>query len=207
MLRTECLGATENSIASKSIVDPPRIKSVDCLCIDCVYINCESPLCRLLIPHVDHQLPLCWSLIHHTHTQVQQCQLPLHWLSIASMTIVNPPINIVDHLCIDCLYIDHQSPLWQLSICPPGSSVDHLCIDCLYVDHWWPLIIVDPQDQQCQSPLYWLPLWQSSIPPGSTVLITCVSITSTLIASASTVDQPPPYRFSSFYLDIRVTET
>ena len=71
----------------------PRIKSVDCPCID----HQSSIASILSIDHLYVDLP----------PQDQQCWLPPHWLLIASMLGINhwsapPRINSVDRLCIDC---------------------------------------------------------------------------------------------------------
>ena len=91
-------------ILSMTIVDlPPRINGVNCLCINHLYIDCQSPLWWLSIGP-----PGSTVLITSA--------------SIASTLIVNhlyddcwpPRINIVDHLCVD-----RRSPLHWLSIDPP----------------------------------------------------------------------------------------
>ena len=101
-------------------------------------------------------------------------------------------INNVDHLCVNCLYVDHWLPWHWSLICPnpPGSTVSitsALIINCLYINHWSAPPKINSIDHLCvdhQSPLCWSLIHPT---PGSTVSIT----------SASTVDQLP-YRFSTF---------
>ena len=106
----------------------------------------------------------------------QQRQLPFHakvkadcWSSLCWSLICSPPrINSVDHLYVNCLYVNCQLPLHQSLICPPGSTVLITSMS-----------IVDP-------------------PPGSTV-----SIASTLIAYTSIINHlyvnrwSPPSRINS----------
>ena len=149
----------------------PRINRGDHLFTAKVKVDCWSSLCWPSIcppPQDQHR----WSPFH-AKVKVDG------WSSLCQSSSApqdqqcwSPPCWLsiastlsVDHLC-------------RLLIHLPGSTVliaPALIIDCLYVEHQLPLhrsLIHPLQDQQCWSPPHWLS-----------------------IASASTVDRPPPYRF------------
>ena len=117
VLRTECLRGTSfpppdqqrqssfhvkvkvDCWFSMSIIDPRPLLRINRG--DHLYINCQLPLCQLLIPPINRGN---WLYIDH--------QSPLHQSSITSTPIIDPPppgstevitsTLIVDHLCINC---------------------------------------------------------------------------------------------------------
>ena len=116
-----------------------------------------------------------------------------HWSAprstvlIASVMIASALITsmtIVDHPMIKCWSHLHWSPLWWTLISPRINSVDHLCvnplcINCLYDNCQPPMI--NSVDHLCINHLYINCLYDDLWSPGSTVLITSVSIDSASI--------------------------